>query len=62
MHLDAVRFYEKTDGVTKGPALSPVITNFFMEDFNDMTVDRAAHKPSAGYVDDSSSDHMDPTG
>ena len=27
------RFYEQTDGVTMGSPLSPVIANFYMEDF-----------------------------
>jgi hypothetical protein len=27
------QFYEQTDGVVMGSTLSPVIANFFMEDF-----------------------------
>jgi hypothetical protein len=44
VYLDAVRLYEKTDAVTMGSALSPVITNFFIEDLKEMAIDPAAHK------------------
>jgi hypothetical protein len=37
-----------------GSSLSPVIANYFMEDFEKMALDRAAHKPLCWfrYVDD----------
>jgi hypothetical protein len=49
-----VRFYEKIDGVTMGLALSPVIANFFLEDFKEIAIGRAAHKPLCWFrfVDD----------
>jgi hypothetical protein len=40
----AGRFYEYIDDVTMGSPLSPVITNLFMEDFEEMALKRAAHK------------------
>ena len=42
------------DGVAKGSPLSPVIANFFMEDFEKKTIDQATHKPVCWfrYVDD----------
>jgi len=39
------QFYEQTDGVAMGSPLSPVITNFFMEDFEDTALAQATHKP-----------------
>jgi hypothetical protein len=38
-------FYEQTDGVAMGSPLSPVIVNFFMEDFENKAIEQAAHKP-----------------
>jgi hypothetical protein len=38
-------FYEQTDGVAMGSPLSPVIANFFMEDFEEDALKRAIHKP-----------------
>jgi hypothetical protein len=38
-------FYEQTDGVAMGSPLSPVIANFFMEDFEKKTIAQATHKP-----------------
>lgn len=35
------QFYEQTDGVAMGSALSPVITNFFMEDSEDRALAQA---------------------
>jgi hypothetical protein len=48
------QFYEKTDGVTTGSSLSPVIANFYMEDFVKKTIEQAAHTPICWfrYVDD----------
>jgi hypothetical protein len=50
----AVHFYEKIDSVAMVLQLSPVITNFYMEDFKEMALDRAPHKPLCWfrYVDD----------
>jgi hypothetical protein len=39
----AGHFYEQTDSMAMRP--SPVITNFFMEDFKKMTLDQPAHNP-----------------
>ena len=39
------QFYEHTDGVAMGSTLSPVITNFFMEDFGERALAHATHKP-----------------
>lgn len=39
------QFYEQTDGVATGSSLSPVIANFFMEDFKEKLLKRATHKP-----------------
>jgi hypothetical protein len=39
------QFYEQTDGVTKGSPLSPVIANFFMEDFEKNAIEQATHIP-----------------
>jgi hypothetical protein len=40
------QFYEKIDSMALGSPLSPVITNFFMEDSEDIKLDLAAHKPT----------------
>jgi hypothetical protein len=50
----AGQFYEQIDGVAMGSPLSPVIANFYMEDFEEMALDRAPHKPLCWfcYVDD----------
>jgi retron-type reverse transcriptase len=47
-------FYEQTDGVAMGSPLSPVIANFFMEDFEKKAIEQATHKPVCGfrYIDD----------
>jgi retron-type reverse transcriptase len=37
------QFYEEIDGVSMGSPLSPVITNFFMEDFEKMALNRIVH-------------------
>jgi hypothetical protein len=46
--------YEQTDGVAMGSPFSPVIANFFTEDFEERALDKATHKPSCWYhyVDD----------
>jgi hypothetical protein len=41
----ADQFYEQFDGVAMGSPLSPVIANFFMEDFEKIAPYRTAHKP-----------------
>jgi len=48
------QFYEQTDVVTMGSPLSPVIANFFMEDFEKNVLEQATHKPVCWfrYVDD----------
>lgn len=38
------QFYEQTDGVAMGSTLSPIITNFFMEDFGERALAQATHK------------------
>ena len=43
------RFYEQTDGVTMGSPLSPVIANFYMEDFEMKAIEKATHKPACWY-------------
>jgi hypothetical protein len=37
------QFYEQTDGVAMGSPLSPVIANFFMEDFEKKAIEQATH-------------------
>jgi hypothetical protein len=39
------QFYEQMEGVAMGSPLSPVIANFFMEDFEKKAIDQATHKP-----------------
>jgi hypothetical protein len=48
------QFYEQIDGVAMGSPLSPVIANFYMEDFEEMALDQAPHKPLCWfcYMDD----------
>jgi hypothetical protein len=48
------QFYEQTDGVAIASQLSPVIVNFFMEDFEKKPIEQAANKPICWfrYVDD----------
>jgi hypothetical protein len=48
------QFYKQTDGVAMGSPLSPVIANFYMEDFEIKAIETATHKPACWYryVDD----------
>jgi hypothetical protein len=48
------QFYEQTDRVTVGSQLSPVIAKFFMEDFEERTLEQATHRWLClfRYVDD----------
>jgi len=48
------QFYEQIDGVAMGSPFSPVIANFYMEDFEMKAKEKATHKPACwyGYVDD----------
>ena len=48
------QFYEQMDGVAMGSPLSPVIANFFMEDFEMKAIEQTTHKPVCWfrYVDD----------
>jgi hypothetical protein len=48
------QFYRQTDGVAVGSPLSPVITIFFMEDFEKKAIEQSAHKTISWfkYVDD----------
>jgi hypothetical protein len=54
--LESQNSYEvqTTDGVAMGSPLSPVIVNFFMEDFEKKAIEQATHKPVCWfrYVDD----------
>jgi len=43
------QFYEQTDGVAMGSPLSPVIANFYMEDFEMKAIKKATHKPTCWY-------------
>jgi len=46
--------YEQTDGVAMGSSLSPVIANFYMENFESRAIQQATYKPTCWYryVDD----------
>ena len=48
------QFYKQTDRVAMGFPLSPVIANFYMEDFEMKAIEKATHKPACWYryVDD----------
>jgi multisubunit Na+/H+ antiporter MnhF subunit len=50
----AGQFYEGIDDVAMGSPLSPFITSFFMEDFEEMALDQPSHKPLCWfcYLDD----------
>jgi hypothetical protein len=50
----AGQFYKQVDGMAMGSPLSPVIANFYMEDFEEMPLDQASQKPLYWfqYVDD----------
>jgi hypothetical protein len=41
----ASQFYEQIDGVTMGSPISPVIANFYVEDSEEMALNRTPHKP-----------------
>jgi len=43
------QFYEQTDGVAMGSPLSPVIANFYMDDFEMKAIEKATHKPACWY-------------
>jgi hypothetical protein len=49
-----VELASETDGMAISSPLSPVIANFFMEDFEGMALDKAPYKPLCWfcYVDD----------
>jgi hypothetical protein len=36
----------KNDGMAMGNSLSPVVSNMFMEDFEEIALDTADHKPA----------------
>ena len=40
------QFYEQTDGVAMGSPLSPVIANFYMEDYDTKAIKQATTKPA----------------
>jgi len=40
------QFDEQADGVAMGSPLSPVIANFYMEDFEMKAIKQATHKPA----------------
>jgi retron-type reverse transcriptase len=48
------QYYEQTDGVAMGSPLSPVIANFYMEEFEKTAIEQTTHKPVCWYryVDD----------
>jgi retron-type reverse transcriptase len=48
------KFFEQTDGVAMDSPLSPVVVNFFMEDFEKRAIEQATNKPACWfrYVDD----------
>ena len=48
------QFYEQMEVVAMGSPLSPVVANFFMEDFEKKAIEQATHKPVCWfrYVDD----------
>jgi len=43
------QFYEQTEGVSMGSPLSPVIANFYMENFEMRAIKKATHKPACWY-------------
>jgi hypothetical protein len=48
------KFFQQKDGMSMGKALSPVVTNIYMEHFEELALKAAAHRPSLWlrYVDD----------
>jgi hypothetical protein len=39
------QFYEQNDGMAVGLSLTPVITNFFMQGFEEVELDWVPHRP-----------------
>jgi hypothetical protein len=48
------KFYQQNEGVAMGSSLSPVVSNVFMEHFEEIALDTADHKPAKRlrYVND----------
>jgi hypothetical protein len=48
------RFYQQKEGMAMGNSLSPVVSNIYMEHFEEMALDTAEYKPDKWlrYVDD----------
>jgi hypothetical protein len=49
-----VQYYKQMDGVAICSSISPVIANFFMEDFEKKAIEQTTHKPVCWfiYIDD----------
>jgi len=52
--IDRIIFYEQMDGSNVGSPLPPVVANFFMEDFEEVTMSRVAYKSTCWfrYIED----------